>query len=87
MATEGVRGEPDDLAPFTVWLASDDASHVNGHVFHVTGGLVTLLNEPEVVKTIHKEGRWTVEELIRVFPATLGLELVNSAPAQLPQPR
>ena len=87
MATEGVRGEPDDLAPFTVWLASDDASHVNGHVFHVTGGLVTLLNEPEVVKTIHKEGRWTVEELIRVFPATLGLELVNSAPAQPPQPK
>ena len=86
-ATEGVRGEPDDLAPFTVWLASDDASHVNGHIFHVTGGLVTLLNEPEVVKTIHKEGRWTVEELIRVFPATIGLELVNSAPAQPPQPQ
>ena len=84
-ALESVRGEAEDLAPFTVWLCSDEASHVNGHVFHVTGGLVTLLNEPEPVRTIHKEGRWTVEEIARVFPGTLGLELHNPAPAP-PQP-
>ena len=84
-ATEAVRGEPEDLAPFTVWLASDQSAHVNGHVFHVTGGLVSLLNEPEAVKTIHTEGRWTVEELIRVFPATIGIELPNPAPAPPPQ--
>ncbi len=86
VSTEGVRGQPEDIAPFAVWLASDEAAHVNGHVFHVTGGLVTLMNEPEPVKTIHKDGRWTVEELIRVFPATLGIELFNPAPAQPPPP-
>ena len=63
-------------------LASDDAAHVNGHVFHVTEGLVTLLNEPEPVKTINKGGRWTVEELVRVVPVTLGFELANPAPSQ-----
>ena len=73
ISTEGVRGQPDDVAPFTTWLASDGAAHVNGHVFHVTDGLINLLNDPEPVKTIHKEGRWTVEELIRVFPATMGI--------------
>jgi len=78
-----IRGEPEDVAPFTVWLASDEAAHVNGHVFHVTGGLVCLMNEPSPVKTIQKDGRWTVEELTRVFPHTLGLELPNPAPAQL----
>ena len=81
---EGVRGQPEDIAPFTVWLASDEATHVNGHVFHVTGGLVTLLNEPEAAKTIHKDGRWTVEELIRVFPATLGIDLPNPTQVQSP---
>ena len=79
-ATEQIRGHADDLAPFTVWLASDDAAHVNGRIFHVTGGLVSLMNEPEAVKTIHKEGRWAVDELTRVFPVTLGLELPNPAP-------
>ena len=79
-ATEGIRGEPDDIAPFTVWLGSDEAAHVNGHVFHVSDGLVDLLNEPEVVKAIQRDRRWSVEELIRVFPTTLGLELYNPAP-------
>ena len=80
----GLRGEPDDVAPFVTWLSSDEAAHVNGHVFYVTAGLVSLLNEPEPVRTMHKEGRWTVEEIIRVFPATLGVELHNPAPAPPP---
>ena len=79
-----LRGEPEDIAPFVTWLASDESSHVNGHVFHVTAGLVSLLNEPDPIKTIHKEGRWTLEELAKVFPATLGLELHNPAPAPPP---
>jgi NAD(P)-dependent dehydrogenase (short-subunit alcohol dehydrogenase family) len=73
-------GEADDVAPFVTWLASGESSHVNGHVFHVTDGLVTLLNEPGPVRTITKDGRWTVEELVRVFPATIGVELYNPAP-------
>ncbi|HEU0020838.1 MAG TPA: SDR family oxidoreductase [Dehalococcoidia bacterium] len=73
-------GEAEDVAPFVTWLASEESSHVNGHVFHVTDGLVTLLNQPEPVRTITKDGRWTVEELIRVFPATIGVELYNPAP-------
>jgi NAD(P)-dependent dehydrogenase (short-subunit alcohol dehydrogenase family) len=79
-----LRGEGDDIAPMVTWLASDEAAHVNGHVFHLTEGLVSLMNNPEPVKTIHKEGRWTVEELAKVFPATIGLELFNPAPVQSP---
>ena len=78
-----LRGGPEDIAPMVTWLASDEAAHVNGHVFHVTEGLINLLNEPEPVKTIQKQGRWTVEELARVFPATIGLELHNPAPSQV----
>ena len=80
-----LRGEGEDIAPFVTWLASDEASHVNGHVFHVNEGLVSLMNNPEPVKTIHKESRWTVEELAKVFPATIGVELFNPAPIQPPR--
>ena len=80
----GLRGDAEDVAPFVTWLASDEAEHVNGHVFHVTGGLVSLMNEPEPVRTMHTEGRWTVEDIVRVFPATIGVELYNPAPAPPP---
>ena len=80
----GLRGDAEDVAPMVTWLASDEAAHVNGHVFHVTGGLVTLLNEPEPIKSIRKQGRWTVDELAGVFPATIGIELYNPAPAPPP---
>ena len=83
-AGSGLLGEADDVAPFVTWLASDESAHVNGHIFHVTGGLVSLLNEPEPVRTIQKDSRWTVDELIDVFPATIGLELYNPAPTPPP---
>jgi len=78
-----LRGEAEDVAPMVAWLASDEAAHVNGHVFHVTEGLITLFNEPEPVKSIWKDGIWTLEELVRVFPVTIGLELPNPAPSQV----
>ena len=81
-----VQGAPEDIAPFVAWLASDSAAHVNGQIFHVTSGLVSLMSSPAPVKMIRKQGRWTVEELVRVFPATLGLELWNPAPPMPAQP-
>ena len=80
----GLRGEAEDVAPMVTWLASDEAAHVNGHVFHVTGGLVTLLNEPAPIKTIQKDSRWSVDELAAVFPTTIGIELYNPAPVPPP---
>ena len=75
-----LRGDADDIAPFTTWLASDQAHNVNGRVFYVTAGLVSQLNDPEPIRTIRKEGRWTLDELIKVFPVTLGVDLYNPAP-------
>jgi NAD(P)-dependent dehydrogenase (short-subunit alcohol dehydrogenase family) len=83
-ASSTLRGLPEDIAPMVTWLSSDEAAHVNGHVFHVTEGLISLLNEPEPVKSINKDGQWTVEELIRVVPVTLGYELLNPAPNPTP---
>ncbi|HHZ61403.1 MAG TPA: SDR family oxidoreductase, partial [Dehalococcoidia bacterium] len=51
-----LRREPEDIAPFVTWLASDKADGVNGQVFHVTGGEVSLMNNPEVARTITTQG-------------------------------
>ena len=79
-------GEADDIAPFVTWLASEESAHVNGQVFYVTDGLVSLLNQPQAVRTINKQGRWTVDELIKVFPITIGVDLYNPAPGPPPSP-
>ena len=80
-----LRREPEDIAPFVTWLASDKAEGVNGQVFHVTGGEVSLMNNPEVARTITTQGRWSVDEIGAMFPGTLGLDLVNPAPRQAPR--
>ena len=75
---------PEAIAPMAVWLASDEASDINGQVFYVSGGLIGLMSHPAAGRTITKPGdeRWTVEELAAVFPTSLGMDLPNPAPAR-----
>ncbi len=77
-----LRSEPEDVAPFVVYLATDAASGINGQTFMVRGGVVSLLNYPAPARTITKLGRWTPEEIASLFPHTFGMDLVNPAPAK-----
>jgi NAD(P)-dependent dehydrogenase (short-subunit alcohol dehydrogenase family) len=74
--------EPEQVAPMIAWLASDQASDVTGRIFHTVGNRVSLMNSPEQGRSIHKAGRWTVEEIAGIFPETIGMDLVNPAPPQ-----
>ena len=71
------RFEPEDVAPFATYLATEAASGINGQSFVVMGGVVSLLNDPAPVRTITKATRWTADEIAALFPATLGMDLVN----------
>lgn len=73
---------PDHVAPMVAWLSSDAAQSVTGQIFHCVGNRVSVMNHPEPVRSIHKDGRWTVEELAGIFPETLGMDMVNPAPPQ-----
>ena len=77
-----LTNEPVQVAPMIAWLASDQASEVTGRIFHTVGNRVSLMNSPEQGRSIHKKGRWTVEEIAGVFSETIGMDLVNPAPPQ-----
>jgi NAD(P)-dependent dehydrogenase (short-subunit alcohol dehydrogenase family) len=54
--------DPANVSPFVAYLATQDCP-VNGRAFFVMGGEVQLFHPWAIVDSIHKDGRWTVEEL------------------------
>jgi NAD(P)-dependent dehydrogenase (short-subunit alcohol dehydrogenase family) len=68
------------VAPMTVWLTTDDAWNVNGKIFHVAGGNVSLAHEEMPIRQITKDGKWTVKELIHLVPGQLLAGIPNPAP-------
>jgi NAD(P)-dependent dehydrogenase (short-subunit alcohol dehydrogenase family) len=61
--TELEMGEPEDVAPFVVFLLSDRARHITGQVYTVNGGRIAVWNQPVEVREMVKQGRWTPEEI------------------------
>ena len=64
--------DADDLVPFLVYLATDEAARVSGTVFSTSGSSIGMYSEPEIKKSIVKcGGPWTVDELVKQVPRTL----------------
>jgi 3-oxoacyl-[acyl-carrier protein] reductase len=60
---------PEDVAPFIIYLASDESAGINGKIFSVGGSMIGLYSEPEIAKTLIKYGgRWTMTELRQQVP-------------------
>jgi NAD(P)-dependent dehydrogenase (short-subunit alcohol dehydrogenase family) len=74
--------KPEGIAPLVVWLASDEASNVNGRAFFVEKGRVGLYSEPVLEKQLVKPGGWTIDELFMFMPGTMTKDLVNPDPPQ-----
>ncbi len=55
--------EPEHITSMVAYLASDYAWDVNGQVFDVTGGIVSVTNTPAPNRTIFKPGLWELNEL------------------------
>jgi NAD(P)-dependent dehydrogenase (short-subunit alcohol dehydrogenase family) len=75
-AAAGTERDPDNVAPLVVYLASDAGAAVNGQAFHSFGYGYTLLAQPQAVRRLEADRRLTPEELIQLFPKTLGERLV-----------
>jgi NAD(P)-dependent dehydrogenase (short-subunit alcohol dehydrogenase family) len=77
--------KPEAVSPLVVFLCTDEAANINGCNFSVGGGEITLMADPVVARSIHKEGIWTVDELCEVGPKFLIEGLVNPSPPQAPK--
>ena len=78
--------DPDDVAPFTVFLASDYAANVNGQTFLVYGGVVSLMSQPRPERSIFNgEERWDLEKLAPLARNYLTKGIDNPAPPQPPR--
>ena len=92
MAAQGVPIEgppeardPANNAPKTVYLCSEAAGDVTGQVVGVSGWQATLYSPRHVIRSVHKDGRWTLDELDQLIPISLGSGLVNPVPPQAPR--
>ena len=78
--------DPDDVAPFTVFLASDYAADVNGQTFLVYGGVVSLMSQPRPERSIFNgEERWDLDKLAPLARNYLTKGIDNPAPPQPPR--
>ena len=76
--------EADTVAPFVVYLCTNEAANINGQVFDVTYPNISIYSEPAKTKTITQEkGKLlTVDELIQLVPKVLLEGYKNPAPPQ-----
>jgi len=73
------------VAPMVCYLASDMADGVNGQTFLLYEGNVTLLSLPRRIRTIFKQGRWTLDEIAELAPKHITQNLPNPSPVQPPR--
>ncbi len=78
-AFAGLR-EPEYVAPMVTYLASDDAWNINGFIFNVAGGTVSVAHQPVAQRTIFKPGLWNMGELDDAVQNVLMKDISNPAP-------
>ena len=76
------HADPDDVAPFVVYLASDFAANINGQTFLVYGGDVSIMSQPRPLRSIYYEGRWPLETLAPLAAEYLTKDIANPASPQ-----
>ena len=77
--------DPDDIAPFVVYLASDYAANINGQTFLVYSGDVSVVSQPRPMRTIYNEGQWPLDRLAPLAREYLTKDIPNPAPPQPPR--
>ena len=73
---------PENNTPKVVYLCTEAGGSITGRVFGTGGWAMTLYSPRHVTRSIHKSGRWTLDELDELMPISLGEGLLNPAPPE-----
>jgi len=67
-------GEPEDVAPLVSFLLGEKARHITGQTYSINGGRIAVWNQPAEIRDMVKDGRWTVDEIVKQLDDTIGQE-------------
>ncbi len=67
--------KPEEAAPLVVFLASDQASWINGQFICIDGPSLAICEHTHHAKTAVMPGGWTTELLLQHFATTVGMPL------------
>jgi NAD(P)-dependent dehydrogenase (short-subunit alcohol dehydrogenase family) len=59
----GVPGEPEHVAAVAVWLLSESSRALNGRELYINGGQLSLVQEPELIRTRCNPKGWNLASL------------------------
>lgn len=76
--------DPERNAPKVVYLCSEAGGNITGQVIGTSGLPITLYSPRHVSRVVHKDGRWTLDELEALMPSSLTQGIPNPAPATPP---
>jgi NAD(P)-dependent dehydrogenase (short-subunit alcohol dehydrogenase family) len=87
LRAERLRRSPANaIAPLCVYLASEQAAHVNGQVFHQRGGELSLYSLPHPIRMVHRHGGWTPETIAEVGMPALAPQFTALADGRVMHP-
>ena len=67
-------GEPEDVAPMCVYLLSDRARHITGQIYTAVGSRIAVWNQPQELRSMMTDGRWTPEQIADRIDEEIGQE-------------
>jgi NAD(P)-dependent dehydrogenase (short-subunit alcohol dehydrogenase family) len=83
----GTAGDPANIAPIAVWLASDDASNVTGRIFGAGGHRISVYHEPVQERVMFgSKPMFDIDWLFDNWDATIGQDRLYPLPRGLTPP-
>ena len=67
--------KPEHVAAVVTFLASDMAQDITGWTVAISGDRLTLIEDPQPVKTLFCPDGWSLDKVVEHWPESFGLEL------------